>query len=208
MEGNNLRNLETLLREILKERAQPGFNIMADIRDVTEVLSKTYSVLVKSTGHTITDIPEHLETVAAWMCGKGRPGLLIYGGYGTGKTTTIRAIRCAIRFFRPTHNVRHLTSKQVVVMPYDAFKTLYRGNDLVIIDEFGREQDERREYGNVSEPMVDLISFREDRGLPTVLASNLTDDEISEKYGPYIRDRLAGSYSRLFLDGDSRRAGW
>lgn len=200
--------METLLWEILKERAQPGFNIGADISDVAYVLSRAYTSLVQSTGHAVESTPEHLETVAKWMCGMGCPGLLIYGGYGTGKTTTIRAIRYAVRFFRPTLNVRHLMSRQVVAMPPDAFKTLYKGDDLVIIDELGREQGERREYGNISEPMVDLISYREDRGLPTVLASNLTDEEFSEKYEPYIKDRLAGSYSRIFLDGDSRRAAW
>lgn len=170
------------------------------------MLQESYKALVNATGHEISGTPEHLGAVARWLCGQGRSGLLLYGGYGLGKTTTLRAIQYTMRFLCPDKPVRHYLSKQVVEMNADDLKSLRVGDALVMVDELGREQNERREYGNISEPLIEIIRHREDKGLPTILASNLVDDEFSEKYGPYIRDRLFGSYSRIFFEGKSLRS--
>lgn len=169
------------------------------------VLTEAYGALVESTGHAMHRAPEHLSTVAKWLCGQGRCGLLLYGGYGLGKTTTLRAIHYAVRFLSDRGHVLHHTAKQVLSMPEEDAKSLRRSGNIVMVDELGREQNERRDYGNVSEPVIELIRFREDRGLPTVLASNLLEQEFVSKYDPYIHDRLFGSFSRIFFEGQSYR---
>lgn len=169
------------------------------------VLTEAYGALVESTGHALHRAPEHLSTVAKWLCGQGRCGLLLYGGYGLGKTTTLRAIHYAVRFLSDGGHVLHHTAKQVLSMPEEDAKSLRRSGNIVMVDELGREQNERKDYGNVSEPVIELIRFREDRGLPTILASNLLEQEFVSKYDPYIHDRLFGSFSRIFFEGQSHR---
>lgn len=198
--------MDALRLTILWERARRSYNIGASMEDTLIVLQESYEALVNATGHKMNGTPEHLGTVARWLCGQGRSGLLLYGGYGLGKTTTLRAIQYTLRFLCPNKPVKHYLSKQVIEMDADDLRSLRINDMLVIIDELGREQNERREYGNVSEPLIEIIRYREDMGLPMVLASNLVDDEFAEKYGPYIRDRLFGSYSRIFFEGKSFRS--
>lgn len=197
--------MELLRRTILQERARRNFDIGAGVEDTLTVLQEAYKALVSTTGRDISGAPGYLDTVARWLCGQGRSGLLLYGGYGLGKTTTLRAIMYTMRFLCPGKAVSFYMSRQVIALNADDLKSLRTGDALVMVDELGREQNERREYGNVSEPLIELIRYREDRGLPVILSSNLTDDEISAKYGPYIKDRLFGSYSRIFYEGESFR---
>ena len=189
----------------MQERGQRSYDIGKPYEDVLGVLTEAYGALVESTGHALSGIPEHLSTVAKWMCGQGRCGLLLYGGYGLGKTTTLRAIHYTVRFLSDGGHVLHHTAKQVLSMPEEDAKSLRRSGNIVMVDELGREQNERKDYGNVSEPVIELIRFREDRGLPTVLASNLLEQEFVSKYDPYIHDRLFGSFSRIFFEGQSHR---
>lgn len=197
--------METLRLTILRERGRQSYNIGTDTEDALTVLQESYRALVNATGHEINGTPEYLGIVARWLCGQGKSGLLLYGGYGLGKTTTLRAIQYTMRFLCPDKEVRYYLSKQVVGLNTDDLKSLRTGDALVMVDELGREQNERREYGNISEPLIEIIRYREDKGLPTILASNLVDEEFSEKYGPYIRDRLFGSFSRIYYDGKSFR---
>ena len=204
MDAKSSRDLERLRRTILQERGQRSYDIGKPYEDVLRVLTEAYGALVESTGHAMHRAPEHLSTVAKWLCGQGRCGLLLYGGYGLGKTTTLRAIHYAVRFLNGGY-LPHYTAKQVLSMPNEDIKSLRRNERIVMVDELGREQNERRDYGNVSEPVIELIRFREDRGLPTVLASNLLEQEFVSKYDPYIHDRLFGSFSRIFFEGQSYR---
>lgn len=206
MDAKNRKDLDALRLTILWERARRSYNIGASIEDTLIVLQESYKSLVNATGHKMNGTPEHLDTVARWLCGQGKSGLLLYGGYGLGKTTTLRAIQYTIRFLCPDKPVKHYLSKQIIEMDADDLRSLRINDMLVIIDELGREQNERKEYGNVSEPLIEIIRYREDMGLPMVLASNLVDDEFSEKYGPYIKDRIFGSYSRIFFEGKSFRS--
>ena len=54
----------------------------------------------------------------------------------------------------------------------------------------GTEPREIIEYGNVLSPIIDLISYRYEHQLPTIITSNLTPQQISEVYGKRIGDRL------------------
>ena len=58
------------------------------------------------------------------------------------------------------------------------------------IDDLGTEPREIIEYGNVLSPIIDLISYRYEHQLPTIITSNLTPQQISEVYGKRIGDRL------------------
>jgi DNA replication protein DnaC len=50
-----------------------------------------------------------------------------------------------------------------------------------------------------------LLKRRFDRGLPTWITTNLTGEEIAERYSARIADRIFGACRVLKLDGKSRR---
>lgn len=169
--------------------------------EVLSALKAAYSALV---GEGSSLPHDKLESVSRWLCGHGRSGLLLYGGYGLGKTTMLKAIRY-VYDSAPDRRALHFTARRFVENYSSNGSNICAEKTLLMIDELGREFDVHLEYGNATEPVTDLICYREDRNLPTILASNLTDEELKKKYGPYVYDRLFGSYNRIFFDGKSFR---
>lgn len=198
--------MEILHRRILRERAIRTYRLPATEEQAKSTLAAAYASLVEASGRSMAQAPAHCLSVARWLLGQGRPGLLLYGAYGLGKTTMLRSIYYTVtQLDRQGETPAMYTSAQVVALDEDSQRRLRQSKGIVLIDELGREQNERKDYGNISEPLITLLRLREDRGLPTVLASNLTDAELSAKYGEYIADRLRGSYSRIFFEGKSYR---
>jgi len=69
----------------------------------------------------------------------------------------------------------------------------------------GTDPREIIEYGNVLSPIIDLISYRYEHQLPTIITSNLTPQQISEVYGKRIGDRLKETTEIVpFLNGSYR----
>lgn len=61
------------------------------------------------------------------------------------------------------------------------------------------------DYGNVLNPVVDLLSKRYDEQLFTIATTNITPDEIRSKYGNRIADRFNETMERIvFTNGTYR----
>ena len=61
---------------------------------------------------------------------------------------------------------------------------------FLVIDDIGTEPLRMTVYGNEFFPLVELISCRYDKQLPTILTTNLSLNAIGDMYGPRIEDRL------------------
>ena len=145
---------------------------------------------------------DKIASVARWMTGQGKPSLMLYGSYGLGKTTMLNAVRYVMRLF----------SKVYVSPIYEAKYLSERGTDdikrtfgLLIIDELGRESDERKDYGNITEPLTDLLYYRDKIAAPTLIATNCTLDELKDKYGSFLFDRISAGFNKIYYEGGSYR---
>ena len=58
------------------------------------------------------------------------------------------------------------------------------------IDDLGEEEIEMMDYGNRVTPVIDLLSYRYDRMLFTMVTTNLTPAQIRSTYGDRIADRF------------------
>lgn len=172
------------------------------------MLAFHYAALVSELGEEFDagiQMPK-IRSAARWLAGQGKPGLLLHGSYGTGKTTMLNAISRAMDELCGPYTSYLTTARRII-----QGKTMWQGDDLngkrllLLVDEFGREQDEHNDYGNISEPVIDMICLRDRLRLPTVLASNCLEDEVKEKYGAYMHDRIWGNYSRIYYDNESYR---
>ena len=76
---------------------------------------------------------------------------------------------------------------------FDMVKTTKR---ILFIDDLGTEPLAVRNYGNEIMPLTELLLHRYDKGLPTVITTNLGDQAIADTYGPRILDRLNEMYER------------
>ena len=65
-----------------------------------------------------------------------------------------------------------------------------RRRDMLAIDDMGKEPAEIMNYGNVLNPVIDIIEHRYQHQLFTAITTNLTGNQIREKYGARIADRF------------------
>ena len=77
----------------------------------------------------------------------------------------------------------------------------YTACDLLIIDDLGTEMP--GQFTNAA--LYTLINDRLLAGMPTIISTNLTTDDLSRRYSPQIASRLRGSYDRVAFLGDDIR---
>jgi DNA replication protein DnaC len=61
---------------------------------------------------------------------------------------------------------------------------------ILAIDELGTEETDFCEYGNRYKPIEQLLSYRYDKMLPTIITTNLPMADIRPKYGDRLAERL------------------
>ena len=72
---------------------------------------------------------------------------------------------------------------------FEAFRNL-RNMPMIAIEDMGREPIEVLDYGNILNPVVDMLEYRYNMQLFTFITTNLTKSQIREKYGNRIADRF------------------
>lgn len=196
--------METLSQRILRERGIRRFNPGIPARELLETLDAAYSALLEA--RCVNEAKSganmaRLASLARWLSGAGKPSLLLYGGYGTGKTTLMQAAGYALQAFGIDYTYK---AARFFDDPRNDFTPCRKPSPLMV-DEFGREQEKVNEYGNVTRPIMDVLLYRYDKGYPTILATNLLMEEMGNRYGEYFLDRLRGGYETIFYDEKSYR---
>ena len=77
----------------------------------------------------------------------------------------------------------------------------YSDCDLLIVDDLGTELSGQF----VTAALYSLINDRLLESKPTIISTNLSEDELSRRYNPQIASRLKGSYRRMAFVGDDIR---
>lgn len=137
-------------------------------------------------------------------------GLLLFGGYGTGKTLAARIIAARLEFqFYDTHSIELKYLKKDGNDWIDSF-IFEKSRNALVIDDIGAE-GEIKKFGNES-PMGLILSSRasfwERFGTPTIYTSNLASpQEIASRYSNDNRlaDRLRAYYMPVEFQGTSLR---
>lgn len=128
---------------------------------------------------------------------KGK-SLLITGSCGTGKS----AIACSIiplMFATIRKIVRPMTAQQFAKLKQ------FPNNEYLIIDDLGLE-GEVKNYGTEIDNLSDLMDKLERvGGCTVVMTSNLTGEQMKEKYGERFMDRLINNFVIVRIEGKSNR---
>lgn len=148
---------------------------------------------------------EAIFKVADWMAtSKAHFGLVLNGITGNGKTTLVRAMqdffnKCKFKnplqeesVFYMHASITFLTSKELYHLYATESKRFRRcmNTFILAIDDFGTEESEFSQYGNRYKPLEELLSYRYERMLPTIITTNLSGKAIREKYGDRLADRF------------------
>lgn len=157
----------------------------------------------------------HLWDIAKWLTSDSPMfGLFLCGGAGNGKTTILRAMKNMVDYLRsdeqyssrqqerPISGYRIVNAKELVMYAKaynnpsrdnaDTVKEWRRVRDMEIlaIDDLGTEPRESMHYGDFVTAATDILSYRYEEQLCTIVSSNLSAGEISQYYDERIADRF------------------
>jgi DNA replication protein DnaC len=132
-------------------------------------------------------------------------GIMLVGGFGTGKTTLIRVFGEMFSMFF-NKNVTFISSQEVCeVVKGEEFALNFYEKRPIIIDEIGRENKSILVYGTERLPISELLVLRYNSKALTFGTSNLGLEDLSLYYGSYIGERLLEMFNFIELTGSSRR---
>ncbi|WP_150451184.1 P-loop NTPase family protein [Arenibacter lacus] len=144
-----------------------------------------------------------------------RKGLLVFGSYGTGKTSSFQIIQNISQQYRIPELWFPIIAAQEVVAKYNAVRNKdevidYYSKGVFLFDDLGTETvgNNVYQYGK-EEVFVRILLNRyrnfESLGTKTHITTNLSFAQIENRYGTQISDRFIRMFNQLKLDGTSRR---
>lgn len=178
------------------------------VEDMANVIGAAYDAEVRGRGLR-TEFDEatrsHILEAARWLCDPdGRPGLLLTGSYGNGKSTLMSAICTAVNFLFDhassdrRHTIRTVEAAHIARLGCnEAREQWFRdlcNEEMLAVEELGEEPAEIIRYGMPYRPVRDFILERYKRQKLTVYCTNLIETDtvkhITEHYGPRVADRM------------------
>lgn len=77
----------------------------------------------------------------------------------------------------------------------------YKGVEFLVLEEIGKEIDSK-----IAKPILeDLLRYREEHGLTTIICTNLTPASIKEMYGASVCSLINGNMTVIAIDSDDKR---
>ena len=201
------------------------FRLMTSEAELRESLWWVYKANVSRCGYVASkDAPtmRAIESAARWLTAKeAKPGLLLFGEPGGGKTTMADTIMETLNTYisvyasdNPNINspagiaYMQKRSAKLICDTFTSDRTLFdrwMRMPMLYIDDVGCEPSEVRFFGNVASPLTDLLYFRYENRLMTIITTNLTIEDIGNNYGPRIKDRMIEMFNRLGYKNKSYR---
>ena len=178
------------------------FRIPLEEKQAADMLTAAYKTEVMFRGRSFIEddfTMQNIKRIASILTAeRPKQGIMMCGRCGNGKTTMLYAIRAMVRFL---NDIGMFDTKNVGIVVKDAkeinaisrnmsdFSTLKK-TELLAVEDMGKESTEIIEFGNVTNPVNDLIEHRYNNQLFTLITTNLTPEEIKIKYGARIADRF------------------
>lgn len=144
-------------------------------------------------------LKEHIEQVIDWAMNTQKNCLMLFGGVGCGKTTMLNAFCRMIQqlyYSNISYERRGFQWETAQMVSNWAINDANRFEDFkscewAAIDDVGTEASEISNYGNIIYPIRDILMYRYEHDLVTIISTNLTPKLLTEKYGTRVGDRLA-----------------
>ena len=160
--------------------------------------------------HTMSNI----EKFASFLVDGGTKfGVMFSGVCGNGKTTLLYAFQNLLNYLVERgivegeyQGIQIVDAKEVAWYAKDTerFRKL-KQTEMIAIEDMGREAVEVLEYGNVLNPVIDLLEYRYNAQLFTIITTNLVPKEIRERYGNRVADRFNEMLEKIIFGNETYR---
>lgn len=210
-------NVEALTLQLLKRKiTRERFSLPYTDEQIKDMLTAAVIAEVSYRHQVYRESKEmnsYIAQAAQWLKGQDKFGLLMCGVPGNGKTTLMRAIQSLLSVLdlkddnNQSIGVIMIDAREIARLNkdnYDTFKH-YRQRPMLAIDDLGLEPTEVMDYGNVLNPVIDLLSYRYNEQLFTMITTNLKPSEIREKYKDRIADRFNEMMAKIIFKNNSYR---
>ncbi|MGN1211360.1 MAG: ATP-binding protein [Candidatus Cryptobacteroides sp.] len=178
--------------------------------DIVASLLLCYKAEVEKRGISYTEdlaTQRRVEQAAKWLCRDLKPGFMLYGSVGSGKTTLAKAMCQLIRML---YDRFELGDRRVPVTMTTALELSKAATDddtsrfnslknarFLFLDDVGVEPPTVKNWGNEISPVVELIYFRYDFQKPMIITSNLSFRELKQRYGERVGDRMLEMFNGI-----------
>jgi DNA replication protein DnaC len=160
------------------------------------------------------EVNDKIQKISKWLTDKTKKtGLIMFGMVGTGKTTFANAIRDTVNYLYGINSEIKATEVKcstITKLARDGnFEEIekIKKKPVLIIDDLGFESSSENvnHYGNKFNPIIDLMEYRYDKQLCTIITTNLDMEQIADLYGEKIADRLNEMMNKIDFQGGSFR---
>lgn len=152
--------------------------------------------------------PDVKVSIEKWIeqRSEGKKSLMLFGGYGVGKTY----VMYAMINWKPNVRVRFYNSSALIEDIKASYNDAYAQNPVIslrdyegylFLDDFGSE----RVTDFVQDQFYQIINDRYVNNLPVVISTNYELGELADRLGERIASRLAQMCFIINITGDDRR---
>ena len=203
---NRHKDRTRAMGEVVAQQRRRGFRISdSKVRFHTEAADQVLMRgLAYFCGERAQWLPEY-EDIAEWLTDNGGKGLMCIGDCGRGKTMiTQRIIPMLFGSY-----IRLTDGTKPAIACYTAIDLLERFDEVaqyktVCIDDVGTEPNQKR-YGVTHNYFAELVDLCERQEKLLICSTNLSREELTERYGLRTMDRLTALTKRVFFEGESLR---
>lgn len=205
----------------LRSKQKRVFEPLTTYENARSVFWKVIQAKMKSKGSSFEVDDSNRQTLADLCAYFSRnpgnldrtKGIILMGSVGTGKTLLMEICRTFCGFLRnDTHGFRIDSCKDIyneVSFRHDVASLEKYMKQNRCFDDLGHEPTNFKLFGNDVSVFEIILSARYDREQKTEMithaTTNLNLDEIGERYGGRIKDRIVERFNIVVLDGESRR---
>lgn len=199
------------LRNTLSDKALDVIGVPKHLRPLSISDFNTYGT--KSLSAVKTYMAEYLSDIDTVF--SENKGLFLYGSNGVGKTFIgSMIVKEAYRWRYSTKRVSFADYVQEYTRAWNAksvdereelegiLYTEYKAVEFLCLEEIGKEIDTK-----IAAPILeDLLRYREDHQLPTIVCTNLDIDMVGERYGQSIVSLIKGNMTPILIEGEDKRS--
>lgn len=201
------------LRENLSDKALDVIGVPKHMRGKSISDFDTYGM------RSLSDVKKYITNYLSDMDSRfiENKGLFLYGSNGVGKTFIgSMIVKEAYRWRYSTKRVSFADYVQQYTRTWDAnsieqreelesvLYVEYKAVEFLCLEEIGKEIDTK-----IAAPILeDLLRYREDKHLPTIVCTNLDIDTVEERYGYSIVSLIKGNMTPILIEGEDKRSNY